>query len=182
MKRKLRQTLQKKYQKVTRQQKKYHQGLIINQLKTILEKLKPTTIAGYRALQDEVDLDELYQKLLLTSQLIFPKVTPHRQLSWHQVSNLDSDFQLSQWGIREPAYNLPTVSLGQAQVALIPAQAFDLKGARLGRGGGYYDKELSKWPDLLTIGIAFAWQIIPSVPTLDYDIAMKEVVSSKKIR
>lgn len=42
---------------------------------------------------------------------------------------------------------------------LVPGLAFDARGARLGRGGGFYDKLLEKHKDIPTIGVCFKEQI-----------------------
>ena len=46
---------------------------------------------------------------------------------------------------------------------LIPGVSFDLKGARLGRGKGYYDRYLAN-SKALKIGIAWSEQLIEKIP------------------
>ena len=57
-------------------------------------------------------------------------------------------------------------------VVLTPLVGFDASGARLGQGGGFYDRkfaELQGRADLLVVGIASSCQELPVVPTEAHD-------------
>jgi 5-formyltetrahydrofolate cyclo-ligase len=83
--------------------------------------------------------------------------------------------------VKNPLFNvwepegdsLPT--LDGIDLAIVPGMAFDRKGNRLGRGGGYYDRFL---PDLKAhkIGLCFAFQVFETVPVNNFDIPMDELV------
>jgi 5-formyltetrahydrofolate cyclo-ligase len=73
------------------------------------------------------------------------------------------------WGIREPDESAPVV---EPDVLLVPLLAFDRTGARLGYGGGFYDRTLRGLRDrksIVTIGLGYASQEVDAVPHLDYD-------------
>ena len=55
---------------------------------------------------------------------------------------------------------------------LVPLLAFDRRGARLGYGGGYYDRTLAGLPGARGIGVAYAAQEVPAVPTGDHDFSL----------
>jgi 5-formyltetrahydrofolate cyclo-ligase len=60
---------------------------------------------------------------------------------------------------------------------IVPGIAFDRKGNHLGRGKGYYDRFLEKLlPQTPTIGLAFDFQILPSLPATKTDIAVDRVI------
>ena len=61
---------------------------------------------------------------------------------------------------------------------LVPGLAFDARGTRLGRGGGYYDAALTQF-DVGTprIGIMFACQQAPEVPRDAHDQTTDLVVT-----
>jgi 5-formyltetrahydrofolate cyclo-ligase len=67
-------------------------------------------------------------------------------------------------------------------VVLVPGVAFDRRGGRLGQGGGHYDRLLPRIGDAVRIGVAFACQIVPSVPRLDHDVAVDIVVTERSIQ
>ncbi|MDP2905034.1 MAG: 5-formyltetrahydrofolate cyclo-ligase [Candidatus Omnitrophota bacterium] len=80
------------------------------------------------------------------------------------------------YGIREPALERP-VPLDNLDLVIVPGVAFDKKGNRLGRGKGYYDRFLAILsPKTATIGLAFDFQILPSVPVQAHDVSVGKVL------
>lgn len=79
--------------------------------------------------------------------------------------------------VRTPSRSsLPPEAL---DLILVPGLAFDPRtGARLGRGGGYYDRYLAQ-PGLRAslLGIAYSHQILPGVPTEAHDTRVPEIVT-----
>lgn len=61
-------------------------------------------------------------------------------------------------------------------LALVPGRAFDQSGARLGRGGGTFDRVLATL-NCPRIGVAFACQIVDRVPREEFDLAMNSVIT-----
>ena len=59
---------------------------------------------------------------------------------------------------------------------LVPGVAFSPNGYRLGRGKGYYDKFLSKYTNLFTVGVCFREQFYLDIPTEPHDIPMHKVL------
>ena len=58
---------------------------------------------------------------------------------------------------------------------------FDKNLKRLGRGGGYYDKSLYKYKNIIKIGLAYSIQEIKMVPTEGHDINMDAIITEKTI-
>jgi len=82
------------------------------------------------------------------------------------------------YGVVEPAVKRPA-RIEDLDLIVVPGLAFDRKGNRLGRGKGYYDRFLSKVPeDTPVIGMAFDFQILPSVPTVSHDVSVTRVISA----
>lgn len=68
------------------------------------------------------------------------------------------------------------------QIILVPALAYDIKGNRLGRGAGHYDKYFGRYKDMITkVGISFNKNIIESLPTEDHDCSMDYLVSEEMV-
>jgi hypothetical protein len=69
---------------------------------------------------------------------------------------------------------------------LMPGLLFDTHGKRIGYGGGYYDKYIRRYPDLLhssmTVGVTYSAFLsdIP-IPYTDLDISAALVVTEKKL-
>jgi 5-formyltetrahydrofolate cyclo-ligase len=63
-------------------------------------------------------------------------------LDWARFEGTDALVE-ARFGLREPAGpRLGVAAIGRAGLVLVPALAADRCGARLGRGGGYYDRTL----------------------------------------
>jgi 5-formyltetrahydrofolate cyclo-ligase len=79
------------------------------------------------------------------------------------------------FGIVEPEGDVE-VAAADIDLMIVPARAFTMRGDRLGRGGGFYDKYMSL-PAFraVTYGVAFACQIFDSLPTDDHDIPVERV-------
>ncbi len=87
------------------------------------------------------------------------------------------------YGIKEPdPESWDRAALSEVDLALIPGVAFDVKGGRLGRGKGFYDRLLGD-PEFrgLKAGLAWDWQIVGEVPCDTDDIPMDFVVTPGKI-
>jgi len=59
---------------------------------------------------------------------------------------------------------------------LVPGVGFDLNGARLGRGKGYYDRYLED-KEIMTVGVAWSEQIIEKIPVEQHDCHMDFIIT-----
>ena len=71
--------------------------------------------------------------------------------------------------IPEPIADEP-VADDKTALVLMPGMAFTEKGDRMGYGGGFYDKFLAAEPEHPTVALCYAFQMVESLPTEDYDI------------
>jgi 5-formyltetrahydrofolate cyclo-ligase len=79
------------------------------------------------------------------------------------------DLSVGKFDVREPVASYPTVALNRLDFVLVPGIAFDLRGRRLGRGKGFYDRLLTDVRGK-TCGVAFDEQIVPEIPIEPHDI------------
>ncbi len=93
-----------------------------------------------------------------------------------RVQNLQTEIGPGQFGIREPKTACPEIPLERLGMILVPGVAFDLRGGRLGRGRGFYDRLL---PEIQGIkcGVAFDEQIVDAVPAGKLDVRMDFVLT-----
>ncbi|MFA5577582.1 MAG: 5-formyltetrahydrofolate cyclo-ligase [Tissierellaceae bacterium] len=64
---------------------------------------------------------------------------------------------------------------------LVPGLAFAKNGYRVGYGGGYYDRFLSKIDKgVIKIGLAFDLQIVDQVPVDDFDIPVDLIITEER--
>ena len=78
-------------------------------------------------------------------------------------------------GIPEPTADGPEADDDTALV-LMPGLAFDREGHRIGYGGGFYDKFLSREPGHPTLALCYEFQMLPHVDTQEFDIPVDTVL------
>ena len=65
------------------------------------------------------------------------------------------------------------------ELFIVPGVGFTKSGSRLGRGGGYYDKLLQKYPKAIKIGICHDFQVLKDLPIENNDVSMDYVLTNK---
>ncbi len=98
-----------------------------------------------------------------------------------EITSEASNFRNEELGIKDSVTELVEVpeSVGNNvpfNFILVPGVGFSPNGYRLGRGKGYYDKFLSKYTNLFTIGVCFREQFYLDIPTEPHDIPMQKVI------
>lgn len=75
--------------------------------------------------------------------------------------------------------HFPIVPAAELDMVVVPLVAFDRTGARLGYGGGCYDRYLpTVAPECLIVGIAFDEQRVDHIPTDAHDLPLPSIVSA----
>lgn len=159
---------------------------IVRVLAALPEFAAARAILFYRPMIEagEVDILPLASHALAEGKLVaFPRVewsAPAAPMTLTRVSDLTKDFDTPIRPPPNPLPSLPTVSVDQLDLILVPGLAFDHCGRRLGRGGGHYDRLLTH-PGLhaRTIAPAFTLQLVPSLPLEPHDQAVHRVVSER---
>ena len=105
-------------------------------------------VLGYMNFGAEFASELWIQQVLADGKkLALPRVNRHtNQLDLYWVDDLENQLESGLWGIREPVVERceQLTTLNEVEFALLPGVAFSRNGARLGYGGGFYDKLLMK--------------------------------------
>jgi 5-formyltetrahydrofolate cyclo-ligase len=127
-------------------------------------------VVAYVALPDELPTDALLEALAASSrELWLPRMRDDDHLEFATVRDFAA-LRRGRLGILEPPPEAAVASLERGDLVLVPGLAFDRRGARLGRGRGCYDRSLQGGSDRPTaLGLAFAFQIVESVPRAAHD-------------
>jgi len=113
---------------------------------------------------------------LADAERLLPRVQG-RRLEWARVDAWD-DLVPGPFGIAAPPPDAPARILRAGDVVLVPGLAFDARGWRLGRGGGFYDRAFP--PDVpgpLLVGVAYAFQLLDAVPHDSRDRRVDAIVT-----
>jgi 5-formyltetrahydrofolate cyclo-ligase len=130
----------------------------------------PAVVSAFLSIGAEIDTAPLMDELQRSGHRIalpvmVGKGKPLQFRAWAPGDPL----RTVQWGIREPGDDAPVL---EPDVLLVPLLAFDRTGARLGYGGGFYDRTLRGLRErrsAVAVGLAFSMQEVDAVPHLDYD-------------
>lgn len=128
------------------------------------------TILAYFSFRQEPDLSPLFNSENNSNkQWGFPRCVG-KSLVWHSWQP-GEPLETGAFGIQEPLANAPILSPEMVDLILVPAVACDLRGYRLGYGGGFYDRLLNdpKWSQKPTIGIVFEFARLPELPIDPWD-------------
>ena len=80
------------------------------------------------------------------------------------------------FGVREPSADCVELESNQLDLVIVPGVGFDSLGARLGRGGGHYDRLLQGLTATIC-GVCFRQQVLPRVPEEAHDIKMDCIIT-----
>ncbi len=92
-----------------------------------------------------------------------------------------SQLTRSRQGLLEPDAELTELAdASEAELILVPGLGFDARGARLGLGGGYYDRFLAE-VEGTQLGLAFEWQLLSEVPMSGHDQRVDGIVTELRV-
>lgn len=85
------------------------------------------------------------------------------------------------FGIPEPAPMAAPIEPGEADLILVPAVGCDRQGNRLGYGGGFYDRLLSRddFKAIPTIGIVFDVALVAQLPQDSWDCRLGGICTER---
>ncbi len=136
----------------------------------LLAGMAGATIAGFSAINDEIDPKPLMVLLAgLGHRLALPAMQGKGKPLVFREWTPGDEMAPAVWGIAEPLASRAAVA---PDVLLVPLLAFDPHGFRLGYGGGFYDRslaELRAQKPVTAVGVAYDEQRLDAVPHLDYD-------------
>ena len=141
---------------------------------------KPGVIALFGGLRSEPDLISVFLPWLQTLGWKTALFTISGTQLLPVIVQNNSDLIRGHLGVWEPLGN-DSLPLRELDVILVPGLAFDAStGARMGRGGGFYDRLLSQ-PEIRAklVGVTFQLQVISDIPTEPHDIHLPEIVTEK---
>ncbi len=138
----------------------------------------------YASIGSEVGTELLMRELLAAGKVVSVPVvesTPEQPglMQGYRIASLD-ELLADRFGVPALMVSHRTLErrVDHPEVVLVPGLAFDGKsGARLGMGGGFYDRYLGGRPDSLAVGLAFSEQVIEGVPVEPHDVLMRELVT-----
>lgn len=120
---------------------------LARQLLATPEVRRAATVAAYVSVGREPGTSHLLETLQERGcRVILPVLLPDLDLDWAVHGGVDSLVPAGR-GLLQPAGpRLGTEAVATADVVLVPGLAVSMRGERLGRGGGSYDRALARVP------------------------------------
>jgi len=141
-------------------------------------------LMAYVACRNEVETEKLIRDALLEGKRVVLPVTDVRRkmICARLISRYPEDLVAGPFGIPEPAAFCPLVAREELDLVLVPGVAYDIKGYRLGYGGGYYDRFLPGLrPNAVTVGLAYDFQVVSTVYPEAHDWPVAFVITEKRV-
>jgi 5-formyltetrahydrofolate cyclo-ligase len=131
------------------------------------------TVMLYYPVHNEVDLRPLLTKYAGQKTFLLP--VTHRHSIEVRPYDGEEMMRKGHFGIPEPQTN---TYRGSIDLILVPGVLFDRHRRRIGRGGGYYDRFLSRQRRALKIGVCYSFQLYKhSLPSTWSDRRVDRIVT-----
>lgn len=151
---------------------------------TLQEFTNSKNIFLFVSFRSEVRTIPIIEQCLIENRSVILPLTDvaNRKLKLFFVKNL-SFLKEGAYGILEPDPEKNDIATPlDIDCAIVPGSVFDLKGGRMGYGGGFYDRLLpSLKKGVAKIALAFELQIIREVPRGYYDQSVDIIVTEERI-
>lgn len=146
--------------------------------------LTATKIVLYAPLGREVETALIAADALSSRRSLYYPIVDrkHHRIRLGAVSDL-GELRSGAFGILEP----PAIAVVEAEalgaaLVCVPGIAFTTTAARLGRGGGYYDRLLAALPvEAVTVGLAYSFQLIDRLSEQAHDRRLDFIVTESAV-
>lgn len=184
----LRRTIRQQRNTLTPEQQRLHADLLYSHLTTHPLFRRSRRVAGFIASDGEIDLQAILTHILVSGRSCYLPVLNqlHGNRLWFAPLQRNAPLTSNRYGIPEPSLFPPEpVPAWSLDLVLTPLVAYDMRGGRIGMGGGYYDRTFgrirgaSKRPFLL--GVAHSLQQVDEIQCNPWDIPLDGIATEKGV-
>jgi 5-formyltetrahydrofolate cyclo-ligase len=146
------------------------------------EVVASASVMAYLPMEDEVDTRRFLSDLLALGKRVYVPRThvAERRMTPIRLTTLEALVE-GEYGVAEPRSN-ESCAPEEIDFILVPARAFDLKGNRLGRGAGFYDRFMaSEAFRAVRCGASFSCQVLDAVPCEGHDLPVQILVTEEGV-
>lgn len=134
-----------------------------------------TSLCVYMPINNEVEADLLIPLAKADGKKVYiPKVID-QEMIFNRCDD-PADLVEGPFHIRESVSEEVLEPDGNTLI-IMPGSVFDLLRNRIGYGGGYYDRYLSRYPQCRTMAVCFDLQVVESLPAEEFDIRPDTIIS-----
>ena len=153
----------------------------MEKLLSLPEFAKAPRVFTYISIDHEPDTRELIKRCAMCGKAVaVPIVQSMGEMCFVPLETGIEALSPGVFGIPTPDANASALTPQPGDLMVVPALCFDLQGYRLGRGGGYYDRYLSKYP-VFSVGLCREALVVPVLPRDSWDVRVCCLVTEKRI-
>jgi 5-formyltetrahydrofolate cyclo-ligase len=137
----------------------------------------------YLSLPYELDTSEaILHAWQLGKTVAVPKISwQQRHMIPVRITSLETGFATGVLGLKNPVSGVP-IPFREIDLVVTPALGYDRQGNRLGRGGSFYDRFFANKEVRATrCGLAFAEQVVESIPITNTDEPVHMIVTDEEV-
>jgi 5-formyltetrahydrofolate cyclo-ligase len=139
------------------------------------------SIAVYSPIQNEIETAAIRDHALASGKRVFyPRCTAENVLELVEIGSV-AELAIGRFGILEPTGEQRLAKDQEELVVFVPGVAFDLRGNRLGRGEGWYDRLIAKLGRATFVALAYDFQIVDGVPAEEWDQRVHYLITERRI-
>jgi 5-formyltetrahydrofolate cyclo-ligase len=152
-------------------------------LLTLPEFERARGVLFYLAFRSEVETQPLIEAALaLGKEVAVPVVRAEPRGLVPCRYSCPEDLARTSLGVLEPKPECACpVEPAAIDLIVVPGTAFDVHGARLGYGLGFYDRLLSEIPLALRVALAFECQLLPAVTVEPHDVPVDIILTEERV-
>jgi 5-formyltetrahydrofolate cyclo-ligase len=155
---------------------------VLGLLLTMGSYIKAGRVLLYASYQSEVGTEAVIDNAIKSGkEVVLPKVDESNGcLTKHIIEGMH-DVAAGFKGIPEPTTK-KCIRIEEVDIIIVPGVAFSPQGARIGYGGGYYDRLLPRVKGAVPIvALAYEAQLFEELPVEEHDIAMDAIITPERI-
>lgn len=142
------------------------------------ELLEAKTVCVYMPTGNEIDTSAIIQYCLENQKRVAAPRIEGDTMDFYYFQSI-VDLKQGAYDIWEPTGTERVTD--EESVVIMPGVAFDLDCNRIGYGKGYYDKYLSKHPNMKKIALAYEFQIVGKIKREIHDIRPEMIVTERRV-
>ena len=144
---------------------------------------KVDCVGSFMSIRSEISTNKLNKAILdMKKKLAFPTIEKNSETLIFKTFNSNKNFKLGKFNIPEPTNENKEII---PQLFFVPCLGFDLRGFRIGYGGGFYDKTFENLKKLnlvfYTVGFAYDEQKQNKLPVEKLDYKLDFVLTEKQL-
>ena len=158
-------------------------SLIQAQALELPQYLAARSVGLYSPVQNEVDTGVIQTHGLGNNKKVFyPKTSKVDGPGFYRIFS-PTELVRGRFPVPEPCEVHPLSAADEEDlVVFVPGVVFDRYGNRLGRGGGWYDRNLAPLNDYgVFVGLAYEFQVVQNLAAEKWDCKVHFVITEKRV-